>query len=73
MSNDHDQRALSPRRSLIVCDSPAFKHVTPPHTPQLSKIVTRCRELAASGQTAVQMAEALREIAAGHAHDVFGK
>src|SRR5579859_199765 len=60
-------------RALIVCDSPPFKHVAPPHATQLSKIVARCRELAASGQTVAQMAAALREIAEGHAHDVFGK
>jgi pimeloyl-ACP methyl ester carboxylesterase len=67
--------ALHPHlvHALIVCDSPPFKHVAPPHASQLPKIVARCRELAASGQTAAQMVAALREIAAGYAHDVFGK
>jgi pimeloyl-ACP methyl ester carboxylesterase len=60
-------------RALIECDSPPFKHVAPPHAPQLAKTVARCRELASSGQTVAQIAAALRESAAGHAQDVFGK
>lgn len=37
-------------RALIECDSPPFKHVAPPHAPQLPRTVARCRELASGGR-----------------------